>query len=60
MRISVVDGDLQTALKRWQKVSIENRAALQRHRWHIGPSELRKLKERKARQRHRRKLYGRG
>ena len=60
VRIPVIDGDLQGALKRWQKIATENRPALQRHRYHTGPAEARRVKARKARQRYRRKLNGRG
>jgi ribosomal protein S21 len=56
LRILVVDGDLPAALKAWQRISGENRAALARHRWRVGPSERCRLKERKAAQRKRRRL----
>lgn len=54
MRIEVVNGDLQRALKLWEKVSGENRRALSRHRVFYGPSETRRRKDRLARQRARR------
>ena len=54
MRIPVVDGDLQRALKAWERIATENRAALARHRWHVGPSEARKRKDRLAAKRRRR------
>lgn len=59
MRIAVVAGDLQGALKAWQRVATENRAALQRRRFYVGPAEARRLKARKARQRLRRRQFGR-
>lgn len=59
MRIEVVAGDLQGALKRWRIVATENRSAMQHHQWYMAPSERRKRKERKANQRRRRRLYGR-
>ena len=54
MRIEVVNGDLQRALKAWEKVSGENRRALSRHRYFYGPSETRRRKDRLAKQRARR------
>ena len=56
VRIEVVNGNLQSAPKAWFQVAAENRADMQHHRWHVGPSARRKMKVRKAKQRHRRKM----
>ncbi len=55
MRIVVVDGDLQGALKRWQKVAIENRSATYFHQYGMAPARRRKAKARRALQRWRKR-----
>src|SRR5690242_10704041 len=54
VRIEVDGRGLEVALKSWQKIASENRGTLQRHRYHVGPAEARRLKDRKARKRKRR------
>jgi len=55
----VVDGDLQGALRRWQRIATENRPALARKRFWVGPAEQRRIKDRRALKRTRRRRFGR-
>lgn len=54
MRIEVGAGGLEVALKSWQKISIENRAALRGRHFYVGPAEARRNKDRLAAKRKRR------